>query len=165
MQSLKMPQDPHRYVVSALAMGAISNLEFLICKIGGGIIDRRSYCEVLIDELSEEFVYVPSDLRVTLEHSMVHIRKHVMNLENLDNLSFSDSDTLSLTTSRDALFLSSSIEMIFNEINKMLLKNMETIKFDSLMAMTDKIKKLTTFIKNVPSHLDTNISRNIVRYL
>ena len=164
---LDLKHDPAKYIASALALGTVSNLENIICSIGGGKMDRRSFCAQKMDALRDTILYLPASLERTFRWALQQIQDVILNLERLDNLSF---DTLpyrrlSLRSSRGVLSACALVDQVLQRCKVMMMRELDNIPADILTSLSEIIADLRLFVENVPSNIDMALRLHVNKVL
>lgn len=162
---LRFDDDPSKYLISAVTLGAVSNLENIICSIGGGQVDQRSYCQHKLDGLRDNVMYCPADLRARLQYFLQHFETVILYLEKLNVWCEMPDARISFSASRSILGICNIVLTTAAKIKVWMVQNMHVLHADVLDVLSTNITDLVTYVESVPVNIDTSLRVNMSKTL
>jgi hypothetical protein len=157
-------QGSYKYIATAVSIGAISSLDKIICSIGGGQADTRSFCVRELGTIEEYMEYLPITISKKIYQNFHNIKHLILKLENIDIVSEVDCAP-SVSLSRDLLHMCNYVENQILQCKRFLIQNIELIHHDVLTKLSASFSDLTAFVENIPSNLDMSVRSNMSRSL
>jgi hypothetical protein len=162
---LRLDKDPSKYLVSAVTIGAVSNLENIICSVAGGSLDTRTYCHEKLDSLRYNLVYCPEVLQETILAFVDNYNDVVLCMEKLNNWCESPKATINFSASRTVLGICNYVLRSIASIKVLMFKNINEVHSDVLKVLNTNFNDLIAYIENVPVNIDTSLRVNMRKVL